>query len=345
MEMNLRVSGDARITTFRLGERGGPGLACDRDGIALGPATLVDAVEAIGQRLYRRRQDAEIARILDLAYGRQKPRDLARCLSKLDVAVRALEDGNLPLAGIATVLLRLPPLTAAAFGKLARAESLAKYSPDQPRDEHGRWTSEAAAAACRSPPTTTAPVATRTAAARQRASSLPRPSPLACPTRQSPEYSEPDIHDPDEDALDPTAVVRRELFDIYTKQLYAIDPNNKLFNDMWDPEKPPTGDHVAEARHALDDAIRNAAGVAAANTYRLHAVDPRQFPDVGGPGDLAALAENVMRTAQPQRDASGRALFYDKRSNTLVMIDPRFPRSSSISRPGAEYVKRLLQRN
>jgi hypothetical protein len=83
----------------------------------------------------------EIARALALAYGPFPANDLARRLSGLDVAARALEAGKLAKAGIATVLLKLPPLTAEAFAKLAQDPTLRKYSPDQPRDERGRWTS------------------------------------------------------------------------------------------------------------------------------------------------------------------------------------------------------------
>jgi len=44
-------------------------------------------------------------------------------------------------ASVATVLLKLPPLSREALAKLAGDPTLKKYSPDQPRDERGRWTS------------------------------------------------------------------------------------------------------------------------------------------------------------------------------------------------------------
>ena len=71
---------------------------------------------------------------------------MARRLRGLDVAAGALEAGDLARAGIATVLLKLPPLTAEGFAKLAAEPTLRKYSPDRPRDERGRWTSEDEAA-------------------------------------------------------------------------------------------------------------------------------------------------------------------------------------------------------
>jgi hypothetical protein len=134
------------MTMFRLTTRGGPGLACDENGVALGPVALVDALSSNGGCVYRARPAEEIARTLALAYGAFSADDLARRLSGLDVAARALEEGDLAKAGIATVLLKLPPLTTEAFAKLAAEPTLRKYSPDQPRDERGRWTSEDEAA-------------------------------------------------------------------------------------------------------------------------------------------------------------------------------------------------------
>jgi hypothetical protein len=126
---------------FRLTERGGDGLCCDRRGIALGPVALVEAANANGRRVYRLRPAEEIARALALAYDPFTPDDLARRLSGLEVAARALEADDLAKATVATVLMKLPPLSADAMAKLIRDPTLKKYSADQPRDERGRWTS------------------------------------------------------------------------------------------------------------------------------------------------------------------------------------------------------------
>jgi len=132
---------DGSFPMFRLTARGGDGLCCDRRGIALGPVVLVEAVEANGRRVYRLRPAEEIARALALAYAPFTTDDLARRLSGLEVAARALEADDLAKATVATVLMKLPPLSADAIAKLARDPTLKKYSPDQPRDERGRWTS------------------------------------------------------------------------------------------------------------------------------------------------------------------------------------------------------------
>jgi hypothetical protein len=132
---------DGSVPMFRLTARGGDGLCCDRRGIALGPVALVEAADANGRRVYRLRPAEEIARTFALAYDPFTPDDLARRLSGLEVAARALEAGDLAKATVATVLMKLPPLLAQAMAKLARDPTLKKYSPDQPRDERGRWTS------------------------------------------------------------------------------------------------------------------------------------------------------------------------------------------------------------
>jgi len=132
---------------YRLTARGGIGLACDERGIALGPVPLVETLAVGTRRVFRARPAEEIARTLALAYGRLSADDLTRCLAGLDVAARALEAGDLAKASVAAVQLKLPDLTVEAFAKLAGDPSLKKYSPDQPRDEIGRWTSDGAGSA------------------------------------------------------------------------------------------------------------------------------------------------------------------------------------------------------
>src|SRR5690348_10768310 len=127
---------------YRLTARAGVGLACDEQGIALGPAVVVEALAAGSGRVFRRRPADEIARTLALAYDDLAPPHIARCLSSLDLAAKALDAGDLANASVAAVLLKLPELSVDAFAKLAADPSLKKYSPIQPRDQRGRWTSD-----------------------------------------------------------------------------------------------------------------------------------------------------------------------------------------------------------
>ncbi len=149
---------DGSIPMFRLAKRGGAGLCCDARGVALGPVALVEAAEANGRRVYRSRPAEEIARTLALVYDGFSPDDLARRLSGLEVAACALEAGDMAKAAVATVLLKLPPLSDDAMAKLARDPTLKKYSPDQPRDERGRWTSGGSSAVDASDETAAKPI-------------------------------------------------------------------------------------------------------------------------------------------------------------------------------------------
>ena len=117
---------------YRLTARGGVGLACDEQGITLGPVILVEALAAGGGRVFRPRPAEEIARTLAQAYDDLAPADIARCLASLDVAAKALEARDLAKASVA-VLLKLPDLSVAGFAKLAADPSLKKYSPDPER--------------------------------------------------------------------------------------------------------------------------------------------------------------------------------------------------------------------
>ncbi|HWG79629.1 MAG TPA: hypothetical protein VN681_07645 [Stellaceae bacterium] len=104
---------------YGLTARGGVGLACDEQGIALGPVVLVEALTAAGGRVFRPRPAEEIARTLAQAYDELAPADVARCLASLDVAAKALDARDLAKASVAAVLLKLPDLSVAGFAKLA----------------------------------------------------------------------------------------------------------------------------------------------------------------------------------------------------------------------------------
>jgi hypothetical protein len=116
------------IPMFWLTRHGDSGLFCDERGVGLGPVTLVEKAKTNGLYVYRVRPAEEVAHALALAYGPLTADDLARRLSGLDVAARALDAGEMAKAMIATVLLKLPPLSPKAMAKLARDPSLKKYN-------------------------------------------------------------------------------------------------------------------------------------------------------------------------------------------------------------------------
>ena len=141
------------IRTYRLAPRGEGGLACDRAGVALGPADLVRVSEDAGRRSYEMPPRMALARILGAAYGPQPESVVLRIHRGLRRAAAAMEAGDLCLAGIEAVLLRLPDLTRRALAEIAELEKSGSWE-NQPRvpagqSDGGQWTSESADGAAR----------------------------------------------------------------------------------------------------------------------------------------------------------------------------------------------------
>jgi hypothetical protein len=113
------------------------GLRCDADGVSLAGIQLLRKTDA---RLAPR-EALEIDVLTKAAYG--SAFDTDKLVRGLAVASKALNEGDLGRAMIATLHLRLPELDAVGVARLKAVDAvLAKYSPDQPRDWHGRWTSD-----------------------------------------------------------------------------------------------------------------------------------------------------------------------------------------------------------
>ena len=73
--------------------------------------------------------------------------DLSGCLAKLTQVAAALEKGDLALAMISALQLRLGEIPEERVALLTGAEALLKhgFNPNQPRDWHGRWSTEGSA--------------------------------------------------------------------------------------------------------------------------------------------------------------------------------------------------------
>jgi len=121
---------------FRLtNEPGGLGLSCTYAGLSLAGVPLLQKTK-VG---FAPRPASEVASLIKAAYGAEG--DPIRLESSLGAIARALNSGDFARAAIAAVLTRTPELGPEAAARLAKAdEELAKYSPDEPRDWHGRWT-------------------------------------------------------------------------------------------------------------------------------------------------------------------------------------------------------------
>jgi hypothetical protein len=123
---------------FKLAERraSSGGVYCGKDGLYLGPASLIERDDNGG---YRVRPAADIEALLAAAYG--TPPEIGRCVAGLSRVAGHLRGGNLPLAMIAAVHLDFADLPEDRVERLARTERLLKanFNPAEPRDEQGRW--------------------------------------------------------------------------------------------------------------------------------------------------------------------------------------------------------------
>jgi len=112
---------------YGLVPRGGPGLTCDEEGLALGSIALAIITEDRGgRRLCRLRSVAEIEKALDLAYGSRLDRPVGRYCSGFQRIAEPIESGDRGRADLHAVLLGLPPIPADGMAKLAGAGDLNK---------------------------------------------------------------------------------------------------------------------------------------------------------------------------------------------------------------------------
>jgi hypothetical protein len=118
-------------------ELGSLGLNCEPCGVSLAGVPLIRRTE-VG---FEPRLVGEIDVLAKAAYGHAI--DTAALRRGLCVAAQALNERDMGRAMIATLHLKLPELDAIGARRIAAVDAvLAKYSPDQPRDWHGRWTTE-----------------------------------------------------------------------------------------------------------------------------------------------------------------------------------------------------------
>jgi hypothetical protein len=129
------------VRMFRLtNEPGGLGLSCTPEGVSLAGVPLVRKTSEGFVPL----PAEEIASLLKAAYG-ERPMPLQ---SRLGAIVTALNSGDFTTAMIFAVHTRTQELSPEAALRLANAEQqLIKYNynPNEPRDWHGRWTTEGSA--------------------------------------------------------------------------------------------------------------------------------------------------------------------------------------------------------
>ena len=117
---------------FRLAK--GFGLDCTTDGVTLAGVPLLRRTV----RGFVPRDDLEIRWLLESAYGQAVDAD--RVVKGLAIVARALNEREPARAMIGALLLELCELDWAGAARLAQADdTLAKFDPDEARDERGRW--------------------------------------------------------------------------------------------------------------------------------------------------------------------------------------------------------------
>jgi hypothetical protein len=122
-------------------------LLCDPGGVSFGGVSLLRKTAAG----FTPRPPEEVDALMLAAYGEIFDRD--RLEGGLQATANALNRGDLELAMIATVQLRLPLLDADGASRVAAlGDFLAKYDPNEPRDRRGRWTTGGAGSPTRPPP-------------------------------------------------------------------------------------------------------------------------------------------------------------------------------------------------
>lgn len=107
--------------TFRLAPRGRAGLACDDEGVALGPVSLVEGFrDEDGALRFRSRPAREVSEALKIAYGDAVGETLARRRRGLEHIAELLTDGEDARAKMHAVLLGFPDIDDEGMAKLRR---------------------------------------------------------------------------------------------------------------------------------------------------------------------------------------------------------------------------------
>lgn len=141
---------DPFIRCYGLVQRGDPGLACDDDGLALGPTIFAKTVRDVaGRRDCRLRPRDEVAQALRLAYGPIADSIVERWCRGLAKVTELLARGEHAHARIYAVLLGFPEIAPEGMAKLTHAGTLQKYNPDWDTEARvppknpggGQWTS------------------------------------------------------------------------------------------------------------------------------------------------------------------------------------------------------------
>jgi hypothetical protein len=121
-----------------LTERGGPGLSCDEDGLALGAVALVSVSRDEEGAYCEVQSQVAMGDIVRAAYGQQSDASILSLHRGLVRAAACFERGEPERAGIEAASLGLPALAPEAMAKLARIAA----DPDPATIPYELWSEE-----------------------------------------------------------------------------------------------------------------------------------------------------------------------------------------------------------
>jgi hypothetical protein len=248
--------------------------------------------------------------------------------------VRA-EQGLAPVAGGEAPLVQsggsLVPLAQAAKGpQPSPATPVAEYAPDQPRDDHGRWTTGGGGSGA-SPDIH---VADPAADQRQKPIQLADSGQFATdasPTRVA-AAEEDDERERSDESPDPLGETRTAFYNNMKDELLRLEPDNKFSAEISDPDKAPDGAALARISAELQAARQRVADrIAIGHAYDMHA-------DEFGFDSPTAMSDLIVETlenpsARIRTLARGNTAYYDRNTNTIVIVDPDTSDGGTAYRP------------
>ena len=273
---------------------------------------------------------------------------------RAELGLPPVKGGEVPKIQTAQGLMPLTQANDGAAGASPAAKVFAKagFDPDQPRDDHGMWTSDGsggdggdeatdddtngngdgdAAAGSSSEPLKLEPISSDTD--QKPVQVAGNDSNIATDATPEQVAQEEDPKEEEDDPLDSVSPVRAALFNAARNKLTAIDPTNSAIPSLHGPDWVPSNGDVQSMQATLDRAIENRAADIANHAYDEHVLDRGEFPEIHDKLQWQLLAQNVMKNTQSEQAPSGQTLFYQSSTNTLVIVDPEFPERSTIYRP------------
>ena len=134
------------IHEFRLSARGNGGVFCDKDGAFVGAIPMLVRARRNGKDEWRPRDCDDLSREMSAQYG--LPIDMSSKRGGLTVIAKALDEGDVVRAQVATLLLGIPDPPSLSKGGPSRQEMIklardlhwsGMLKADWDSDEHPRW--------------------------------------------------------------------------------------------------------------------------------------------------------------------------------------------------------------